>query len=159
MSEIWSNTYIDLHVKYSLFLSDCNETGIFSTEFRKRLTYKIYRKSVQWEPTCSMRTKRPTDMTKVIVAFRNFANAPHKPTPCISLDSPYFFCSCVANWGWIDLTAKSIRQNSFTYSLCVCVIDNWINIHCDLIHQRWCSILRLHNNILVRTERKQSWRN
>ena len=34
------------------------------------------RKSVQWGPTCSMRTDRRTDTTKLTVAFRSFANAP-----------------------------------------------------------------------------------
>jgi hypothetical protein len=34
-------------------------------------------KSNRWEPSCSTRTVRRTDMTKLIVAFRNFANA-HK---------------------------------------------------------------------------------
>jgi hypothetical protein len=41
-------------------------------------------KNIPWEPSCSMRTNRRTDrqtdrqteMTKVIVAFRNFAKAP-----------------------------------------------------------------------------------
>jgi hypothetical protein len=32
--------------------------------------------SVQWEPSSSMRTNGRADMTKPIVAFRNFANAP-----------------------------------------------------------------------------------
>jgi hypothetical protein len=35
-----------------------------------------FKKRVQWEPSCSMRADRRTDMTKLIVAFRNFANAP-----------------------------------------------------------------------------------
>jgi hypothetical protein len=43
-------------------------------------------KSIQWEPSCSMRTDRRTDRqkdgstetSKLIVAFRNFANAPKK---------------------------------------------------------------------------------
>jgi hypothetical protein len=41
---------------------------------------KISWKSVQWEPSCSVRTDRQTDtvMTKLVVAFRNFANAPKK---------------------------------------------------------------------------------
>jgi len=42
---------IGLHVKYPLFLSDFNET-------------------------CFMWTDGRTDMTKLIVAFRNFAKAP-----------------------------------------------------------------------------------
>jgi hypothetical protein len=68
--------YVGRHVKYLLFLSDCNEIWIFSTDFRKILKYQNSQKSFQWEPSCSMRTDRRTDMTKLIVAFRNFAQAP-----------------------------------------------------------------------------------
>ena len=65
--------------KYSagwLLLSHFNETCIFQTDFRKILEYQILGKSVQWEPSCSMRADGRTDVTKLIVAFRNFANAP-----------------------------------------------------------------------------------
>jgi hypothetical protein len=59
-------------VKYAFFLSDFNETWILSIDFRKIFKYQISWKSVQWEPSCSMRT----DMAKPTVAFRNFTNAP-----------------------------------------------------------------------------------
>jgi len=72
--------FIGLHVKYPLFLFDCNDTWIFSTNFRKIPKYQISRKSTHWDPSCSMQTDERTDgrtnMTKLIVAFRNFANAP-----------------------------------------------------------------------------------
>jgi hypothetical protein len=60
-----------------------NETWIFWTEFRKIIEYQILLKSVYWKLHCSMRTQkltdgqtdRQTDVTKLIVAFSNFANA------------------------------------------------------------------------------------
>ena len=64
---------IGLHVKYRLFLSDFNETSVFSTDFLKILKYQISWKSVQWEPSCSMRTDREKNLT---VVFRNFSKAP-----------------------------------------------------------------------------------
>jgi len=45
---------------------------------KKKFTYETSRESVQWEPTCSMRTDGQTDMTKLIVAFSNFTKAPKK---------------------------------------------------------------------------------
>jgi len=50
------------------------------------LKYKISLKSVQWEPSCSMRTDIRTggwaEMKKLTVALRNFENTPktHKNT-------------------------------------------------------------------------------
>jgi hypothetical protein len=74
--------YIGLYVKYPQFLSDFNETSIFSTDIRKTPKFEISRKSVQREPSCSIQTDeqtdRLTDITNVIVAFRNFANSPKK---------------------------------------------------------------------------------
>jgi len=73
MSEIWSETYIGLHVTYPLFLSDFIGTWIFLTDFRKIPKYQIIWKSVV---SCDGQTGRRTDMAKLIVTFRNFANAP-----------------------------------------------------------------------------------
>jgi hypothetical protein len=68
--------YIHVFVSYQLFLSDINETWIFFTDFRRILRYPISLKFVQWEPSCSTLTDRQTEITKLIVTFRNFANAP-----------------------------------------------------------------------------------
>jgi hypothetical protein len=49
---------IALHVKYPLFLSDLNETSIFSTYFVNILRYQISWKSAEWELSFSKRTDR-----------------------------------------------------------------------------------------------------
>jgi hypothetical protein len=96
-----------LHVKCPLFLSDVNKTWILSTHFRKSLKSQISSKSVHWEPSCFIRTDMNfldrffkkswnlkisfspsignravlcgrTEMTKLIIAFRNFPNAPQE---------------------------------------------------------------------------------
>ena len=66
--------YIYLHVKYTFFLSDLNETWIFSKDFRKITTYQIPWKSVQWELTRSMWMDKQTAMTKFMVTFYNFVS-------------------------------------------------------------------------------------
>jgi len=58
--------YIDLHVKYPLFLFDFNDTSIFSIDIRKILKYQISRKSVRWEPSCCVQRDRQTWWTFVI---------------------------------------------------------------------------------------------
>ena len=71
---------IVFHVKCPLFLPYFNKT------------IKISRKFVQWEPSASMRTEvqtnRNTNMAKLIVALRNFADAPNKMTNLTDLAWP-----------------------------------------------------------------------
>jgi len=62
--------YTGIHVKYPLFLSYLNETWIVSTDFRKMLKYQFCRVGAEL-----LHVDGQTDMTKPIVAFRNFANA------------------------------------------------------------------------------------
>ena len=87
--------------KYRLFLSGFNGTWIILTDFRKELVCRISSKSILWEPMCSVRAGRRTDMTKLIVTSRNFANAPDKSigrTPAI-LQWTYSVSSKRKWWG------------------------------------------------------------
>jgi hypothetical protein len=78
LSEIRSKVYIGLRVEHALFLSDCNAIGIFSTCFRK-----IWNIKFRENPSSRSRVvpcgrtdgDGQTDVTKLIVAFRNFASA------------------------------------------------------------------------------------
>ena len=87
LSELWSQMYIGLHVKYQLFLSDFHEICIFLT-FPKSTQYKISWKSVQWEQSCSMWTDGQTDMMKLIFAFHNFLNAPKNHNGALGIWRP-----------------------------------------------------------------------
>jgi len=54
--------------------------GIFYTDFKQTLYYKILRKLFQWVPRCSTwtdwKSDSLTDITKLIIVFRKFANTP-----------------------------------------------------------------------------------
>jgi len=74
--------YVHLYVNYPLFLHDFNRAWIFSTGFRKIFKFQISWKSLQWQPSYSMRRGRQrdgrTDVMHLAVAFRNFENAPNE---------------------------------------------------------------------------------
>jgi hypothetical protein len=73
-----------LQVKFPLFLSGFNETLIFSTDFRKISNIKFHQSPSSWSRVVPCgRTDGHTDMTKLTIAFRNFANAP-KNLPILS---------------------------------------------------------------------------
>jgi hypothetical protein len=66
-----------LHIKYPLFLSYFNYLRIFSTDFRKSLGIPSF---IKIRPVGAelFHADGETNMTKIIVAFRNFANASKK---------------------------------------------------------------------------------
>jgi hypothetical protein len=96
--------YTGLHVKYLLLLSDFNQTCIFSTDFRKTLKYQISRKSVQLEQSCFRRTDGRTHATKLIVAFRNFTNAPKSWYGYVHLHSVSSYVPLEVRWQLMNLT-------------------------------------------------------
>jgi hypothetical protein len=58
-------------------LSGCTKVFNFILQTaRFSINTQISWRSFQWEPSCSTRTDGRTDMTKLTVAFRNFAKAP-----------------------------------------------------------------------------------
>jgi hypothetical protein len=74
-------------VLYPLFLSDINETSVFWKYFRNAFKYQIAWKSVQWEPSCSMRTDGQTWRSKQSF-FEIFRTRPKEPF----LHKIYFHC-------------------------------------------------------------------
>jgi len=84
-----------------LFFSDFNETLTFSTDFRKILKHPSSGSRIV---PCEWKDRR-SDMTKLIVAFRNFANAPkhenvqYKSFYCrVWLDRNTLIESCGRQW-------------------------------------------------------------
>jgi len=69
--------YIGLHVKYPLLLLDFNENSMFQQIFEKYWNIKLHE-----NPSSGSRvvrcgqTDRYTEMTKLVVASRNFAKEP-----------------------------------------------------------------------------------
>jgi hypothetical protein len=71
--------YIGFHVKYPLFLSDFNEILNFSTVFSKNIQISYF---MIIRPLAAelFHAEAQTDMTKLTVAIRNYANAPKNCT-------------------------------------------------------------------------------
>ena len=82
LSEILSKMYIRIHVKYLLFLSEFNKNLIFFDRFSKNspnIKFHENPSSGSRVVPCGQ-TDGLTDMAKLIVAFRSFANAPKNGT-------------------------------------------------------------------------------
>jgi hypothetical protein len=71
-----NKTHLGLHANCPVFLSDFNRICIFSPHFDRSPQYQITRKSLQWDPRRYMWTHGRMDMTKLIGALRDYANAP-----------------------------------------------------------------------------------
>ena len=74
LTKMWLKMYICLHVKYLFFLSDFNETWIYSTDFQKKSLNMNFHENL---PSGSRVVPcGQTDMTKQTAAFHNFVNMP-----------------------------------------------------------------------------------
>jgi len=54
-----------------------NQILVIATCFHRSLQYQIFRKSIEWEPRCYIRT----DITRLISSFRDYKNAPENRKP------------------------------------------------------------------------------
>jgi len=73
-----SQTYIGLHAKHPVLISDLNGTSVLLNRFSKKwsdITFCEIPSSLSRGIPCG-RMDGQTDMTKLIIAFRNFVNAP-----------------------------------------------------------------------------------
>jgi hypothetical protein len=119
--------HISIYAKWPLFMSDFKEIWIFSTDFQKKNpTTQNFANKFQWQPNCSMRADGRTDMTKQIVAFRNFAYAPKKWNPNFFFSHFMLTHYKVKNylkimsrdiWAWIR-TAETCSRLSFIITKC-----------------------------------------
>ena len=100
--------YSGLHVKYKLFLSDFNET-YFPGRFSKNHQISNFTTS---HPVgvALLHVDGRTDLMKLIVAFRNFVNAPKNGCVCICrIFSTQERHVCVVYWGE-NITIHSTRK-------------------------------------------------
>ena len=86
------NVSNSIHVKHPLFLSHANQIRIFSIYFRKIIKYKLSLISVHWKASCS---RERTDMTKLIISFRNVENAPKNGERAENICRHRTMCVCV----------------------------------------------------------------
>ena len=108
-----------LHVKYSLFSSDFNETWIFSTDFRKNSNIKFYQNPSSWSRVVACGR---TYVRKLTVAFRKFrkrsnaAGCRYWHVNCTQLSIR--FCWRRRTKNWIREPMRANRRYCTLWSLC-----------------------------------------
>jgi len=81
---MWQYRYIHFHVKCSLFSTDFDETSDFSAHFLKKYSIMKFHENPSSGSRVILcgRIDRRTDITKLTVAFRIFANSPKSSPLC-----------------------------------------------------------------------------
>jgi hypothetical protein len=142
------------NVKYLLFLSDFNKTWIFSTDSRK---YSNSTKIRLVGPCCCMRTERRidrgldrrTDMTKLIVVFRNLTTAPkmfqttvlEKIKAC-NLCSKNFLRHLCHVWDNVEKYSIAAQAADDNMAHAHCVLDNLSYTHTHtLTHSQYVTLI------------------
>ena len=143
------------HVKCQLLLLDFHENLIFPKDFRKILKYQITRKFVQRKPSISMWTDGRWGMTKLIVALRNFANAPK--TPAVYLKRTKW-----ADYIWIYPVQHSADGSNWKRRTATFTVTHWTlcsNItHCCIIMWVFSSVSKAPQSFETSTNSHQSTR-
>ena len=106
--------YIGVRAKHPLFYYSKWHFNFLERFFEKILKYQRSWKSAQWERSCSMRTDRQTDVTKIIVAFRNSAKAPQKLR-----DFWDYNINCTENWVIVTMTPFIWKFRSLELTSCL----------------------------------------
>jgi hypothetical protein len=158
--------YISLHVKYPLFLYDFNETWILSTVRKNPHISNLMK--IYPVGSSSMRRDGRIDMTKLIVACRNFANAPYYSEKNVSqclfvhhrsnLDQPGIK-PAPSRWGSDDLEiepwARSVLKSDFYMSVEILLVKTSL-VGVRLMYEKilkpvwqsWCASWRLGNRLM-----------
>ena len=113
--------YIGLHLKYLLFLSDSIKLEFYQQIFEKYSNIKFHENpSSENRVVPCGQTDRRTDMTKLIVDFRNFENAPKmgqkQSARTDRMNIQHFLDQCVLCF----VITKSFRALHFHQNHCYC---------------------------------------